>query len=75
MFSKYFLLGSSLSLSNERTEKLLIFLNVLLFQVVAFGFAIILDLYLFQEISLLNPYLIFPKKFMLSFKEKVATRT
>ena len=38
-----------------------------------FGCVVISDLYLFQEIVVLNPYFIFSKNFMLSFIEKVTT--
>ena len=38
-----------------------------------FGYVAISDLYLFQEIVLLNPWFIFSKNFILSFIDKVAT--
>ena len=40
-----------------------------------FGCIVISDLYLFQEIFLLNPYFIFSKNFILSLIDKVTTGT
>ena len=63
---------------NESTNNLLIFLNVgsirqsrLLF----FGCVVISDLYLFQEIILLNPCFIFFQNMILSLMDKVTTGT
>ena len=61
---------------NEQTNSMLIFQNVeskYFFFFFFFGCVVILDLYLFQEIVLLNPCFIFFKNLMLSFIDKVTT--
>ena len=62
--SKEFLVGLSMPFLNESTNNLLIFLNVgsiRQFKLLFFGCVAISDLYLLQEIVLLNPCFIFPE--------------
>ena len=62
----------------ESTNDLLIFLNVgsiRYFKWLFFGCAVIWDLYLFQEIVLLNPCFTFFKNLILSLIDKVTTAT
>ena len=61
---KEFLVGLSIPFLNESTNNLLIFLNVgsiRQFKLLFFGYVAISDLYLLQEIVLLNPCFIFPE--------------
>ena len=61
---KEFLVGLSIPFLNESTNNPLIFLNVesiRQFKLLFFGYVAISDLYLLQEIVLLNPCFIFPE--------------
>ena len=74
--SKESLVGSLLQFLNERTNNLLIFLNVgsiIQSKLLFFGSALISDLYLFQETILLNPCFKCSKNLMLLFIDKVTT--
>ena len=68
--------GSSSPFLNESTNDLLVYLNVRSIRqsrLLVFGCVVISDLYLFQEIVLLNPCFISSKNLILSLIDKVTT--
>ena len=76
-WSKEFLeVGLLLPFVNERANNLLMLLNVgstKWFKLLFFACVVISDLYLFQEINLLNACFIFSKNLILSLIDKVTT--